>query len=699
LNVSGELRDKDMEHGPTTSDEPISILVVDDLEEKLLVYRSILDELGQHVVTARSGEEALKHVLKTEFAVILLDVQMPGIDGFETASLIRKRRRSMHTPIIFLTAFIDDLRTATGYAHGAVDYISTPVVPEILRAKVRVFVDLYQMTQQVRRQAEAKVALALERSRREAVEVANHRLVLLARAGAILGQSLDYMVTATDVTRLAVPALADHAVVAVRRPGESTWTAVSARRDRDGSVTIEDGRSSVSIRSTQIIEAVLAEERFKPDSQEMILPLRARGTPFGAMILVRHTRQFEDPDVTVAEALAGRAGIAIENARLYQGIETADRQKNEFLSMLAHELRNPLAPIVNAAEILRLSMPDQPQVQWARSVIDRQLNHLVRLVDDLLDVSRITSGKIRLQKAPVNMTDVLSSAVEASRPLIDRAGHQFEEIIATEPIWVFGDAARLTQVVTNLLRNAAKYTDPGGRVSLRLSLENETAVIRVRDTGIGIPPDMLSSIFDLFTQIDRSLDRSQGGLGIGLTLVRRLVHKHGGSVSASSDGPGKGSEFVVRLPTIPSPDERERSQIRQDGDLARNRLCALVVDDHVDSGGSLAMLLRTMCRDVHVAHHGVAGILLAREQLPDVVFLDIGLPGMNGYEVARQLRAMPETEHAVLIALTGYSRAEDQQRSIEAGFDRHLVKPIDSLALRQSLESLAPRSPSRPSPS
>jgi signal transduction histidine kinase len=685
-----------MDHAAPTTDERTNILVVDDLDEKLLVYRSILDEMGQNIVTARSGEEALKHVLKSEFAVILLDVQMSGLDGFETAALIRKRRRSMHTPIIFLTAFNDDMRTATGYAHGAVDYMSTPVVPEILRAKVRVFVDLYRMTQQVKRQAEARVALAQERSRREAAEEANRRLAILARAGAVLGQSLDYHVTATDVARLSVPVLAQEAVVVLLKPGGGEWTTVRARLGAESAIQTEDGRrESLSARQAQIVERLLADEMFEGSSEayELILPLRARVRPFGALILMRKpgAAGFESPDFTVAEALAGRASIALENARLYQDIEIANRQKNEFLSMLAHELRNPLAPILNAAEILRLSVPDQPQVQWARSVIDRQLNHMVRLVDDLLDISRITSGKIRLKMAPVCLSEVLSGAIEASRPVMDRVGHEFDAALPDEPIWVNGDSARLTQIVTNLLNNAAKYTDPGGHIWLSLEREDNMAAIRVRDTGIGIPPEMLASVFDLFTQVDRSLDRSQGGLGIGLTLVNRLVATHGGRVSATSEGPGKGSEFTVRLPTIPAPGATESNEMPRAASSRLKQLSVLVVEDHVDGARSLAALLRMMCREVRIAHQGTTGLDLAFEHRPDAIILDIGLPGMNGYEVARHLRAMPETQNAILIAITGYGCENDQQLSYEAGFDRHLVKPVDIMELRRVLETLAVR--------
>ncbi|HXD87364.1 MAG TPA: response regulator [Urbifossiella sp.] len=678
-----------MDH-PASHEERTSILVVDDLEEKILVYHSILDELGLNIVKARSGEEALRQILKNEFAVILLDVQMPGMDGFETAALIRKRRRSMHTPIIFLTAFIDDVRSQAGYAHGAVDYMATPVVPDVLRAKVRVFVDLHRMTQQVRRQAEARGVLALERSRREAAEESNRRLAILARAGAVLGQSLDYLVTAADVARLTVPDLADSAFLVVLRPGERDWITTSVRQGSNGSAVVEQiDRGELSDRHLSAVERILADKLPEAEGGDLVLPLRARGKPFGALILSRQSGSFDPPDVTVADVLVGRAAVALDNARLYQGIEAADRQKNEFLSMLAHELRNPLAPIVNAAEILRLALPNEPQVQWARNVIDRQLNHMVRLVDDLLDVSRITSGKIRLQRGPVQISEVLSTAIEASRPLIDRAGHQFEIAIPEQSIWVDGDAARLSQVATNLLRNAAKYTDPGGRVCLTVECEGETAIISVRDTGIGIPPDMLHAVFELFTQVDRSLDRAQGGLGIGLTLVHRLVTMHGGTVTAASEGLGKGSEFVVRLPTIPSPHAAEpaatptirREQSRLD------QLSVLVVDDHVDGAGSLAALLGRICREVHVAQTAPPAIDLALTHRPQFIILDIGLPGMNGYELARHFRSRPETRDAVLIAMTGYGGDEDVQRSREAGFDRHLVKPVELVELRRTLES------------
>ncbi|MDB5310551.1 MAG: luxQ 2 [Gemmataceae bacterium] len=674
--------------------EMTNILVVDDLNEKLLAYRSVLDDLGLNVVTARSGEEALGHVLRAEFAVILLDVQMPGMDGFETAAMIRRRRKSAHTPIIFLTAFADEVRVAEGYAHGAVDYISTPAVPEILRAKVRVFVDLYRMTQQVRRQAEERIVLAEERSRREAAEEANHRLAFLAKVGAVLGQSLDAAVTARDAAGLSVPTLAGLAAVVIPQQRQGEWNVTLAREGPDGT-TVEEGigREVLPPDLPGLIDRVLAGDAPvpDPDADVVVLPLRARGRPFGALALARApgARGFGGADLTVAEALASRAAIALENARLYQDVEEADRQKNEFLSMLAHELRNPLAPLQNAAEVIRLKVPNHPQVTWAREVIDRQLKHMVRLVDDLLDVSRITRGKIRLKIEVVNLADVVAHAVEAGRPLIDGAGQQFDLVLPPDPVWVNGDPARLAQVITNLLNNAAKYTERGGHIRLSLGRDDGSAVVRVRDTGIGIPPDMLGAVFDLFTQVDRSLDRSQGGLGIGLTLVHRLVTMHAGTVTAHSDGPGQGSEFVIQLPAVPAPVGRPGMA---DGPVCRTSptsLSILLVDDNVDGAESLAALLRLVGHDVRLAHDGPVAVDAAVGFRPDTVILDIGLPGMNGYDVARRLRATPETAAAVLIAVTGYGRDEDRRQAHEAGFDHHLVKPVEFVTLRQLLATVA----------
>ena len=702
-----------------------NILVVDDLPEKILVYRSILEELGQRIVAVNSGEEALGQVLKTEFAVILLDVQMPGMDGLETAALIRRRRRSAHTPIIFLTAFADEVRAAEGYAHGAVDYISTPVVPEILRAKVRVFVDLYRMTQQVRRQAEERVALAEERSKREAAEQATRRTAFLAEVSRVLADSLDPDTTARSLARQAVPFLADLASVTLAgEPGqpwrtELAWTVPGDAGPVGLRVTRPDTPDD-AIRAA--VERALAggpPEHLDgldipyptapaPAAQVpghvrsvAVVPLRARGRILGALTLAfgPSGRRHGPADRATAEDLASRAAVALDNARLYAEVQEADRRKNEFLSMLAHELRNPLAPIRNAVEVMRHRGPAQPELSWARDVIERQVRHLARLVDDLLDVSRITRGKIRLQPEPVNVAAVVTQAVEASRPVVDARGHALEVALPPDPLWVTGDPARLAQVLTNLLNNAAKYTDPGGRVWLAAERDGREVVVRVRDTGIGIPPDMLSAVFDLFTQMDRSLDRSQGGLGVGLTLVKRLVELHGGTVEARSEGPGRGSEFEVRLPACAPPEKPPAADRLRHPDT---RLRVLVVDDSADAAESLAAVLRLQRHDVRIARDWETVAAAVPEFGPDVVLLDIGLPEVDGYEIARRLRARPDAREAVLVAVTGYGREEDRAAAREAGFDHHLVKPIEFGALQQLFAAVrggAAERPGGPTPS
>jgi CheY-like chemotaxis protein len=378
--------------------------------------------------------------------------------------------------------------------------------------------------------------------------------------------------------------------------------------------------------------------------------------------------------------------VAIDNARLYRDIQEADRHKNEFLAMLAHELRNPLAPIRSAIHLLRRRALDVPDVIWAQDLIDRQVQQMVRLVDDLLDVSRITRGKITLRTEAVDVATVVARAVETCRPLMDERKHELTVSLPPEPVRVEGDTTRLAQVVSNLLNNAAKYTEEGGRIGLTVQQEGGEAVLRVRDSGVGIPADMLSNVFDLFTQVNRSLDRSQGGLGIGLTLVHRLIEMHRGSVRAFSAGPNQGSEFVVRLPALAGQGAEEPSpngtaEPAAPGPTRR----ILVVDDNTDGADSLALVLGLSGHDVRTAYDGPAAVEAATSFLPEVVLLDIGLPGIDGYEVARRLRKHPGLEEILLVALTGYGQDEDRRRAEEAGFDVHLVKPVDASTLSQIL--------------
>jgi PAS domain S-box-containing protein len=389
-----------------------------------------------------------------------------------------------------------------------------------------------------------------------------------------------------------------------------------------------------------------------------------------------------------------RKRLEDELKRRVSELATVDSRKDEFLAMLGHELRNPLAPIRNAVKLMRLRGSDDPELHWARDVIDHQVQQMARLVDDLLDVSRITRGKVTLHKETVDVASLAADAVEISRPLIDARKQDLSVDLPPEPVLLDADPVRLAQVLANLLTNAAKYTGEGGQIRLSVVREGEEAVFRVRDTGIGIPEEMLSCIFDLFIQLDHSLDRSQGGLGIGLTLVRRLVEMHGGRVEALSDGPGRGSEFVVRLPALSA---TRRPSIPTPDGTQSDRACparrVLIIDDNVHSAESLALVLRYSGHAVQTAFDGSSALEAARACPPEVVLLDIGLPDMDGYEIARRLLGAVDQRIELLVAMTGYAEDEARRRSEQAGFDLHLVKPIDPdevLALLASLEWHAP---------
>jgi len=363
-------------------------------------------------------------------------------------------------------------------------------------------------------------------------------------------------------------------------------------------------------------------------------------------------------------------------------LQEADRRKDEFLATLAHELRNPLAPLRNGLQVLKLARPGDAAADDARAMMERQLGHMVRLIDDLMDVSRISRGKVELRRERVELAKLVQQAVETSRPLLEADGHELVVRIPDEPIYVDADVTRMAQVFANLLNNAAKYTEPGGRVTLSVAREDGAAVVAVRDTGVGIPARMLPRVFDLFTQVDRSLEKRQGGLGIGLSLVKRLVELHGGTVEALSDGPGHGSEFRVRLPLVlalaATPEAASHAPAAAPG---RRRV--LVVDDNRDAALSLAMLLRLLGNETRAAHDGIEALDIAASFRPDVVILDIGMPRLNGYETCRRLRERPGGRSVVLVALTGWGADEDRERSRDAGFDAHLVKPVDPEALEE----------------
>ena len=376
-----------------------------------------------------------------------------------------------------------------------------------------------------------------------------------------------------------------------------------------------------------------------------------------------------------------RAELAVRQR--VEELQESERHINEFLAMLSHELRNPLAPIVNALALMREDPGQNPPML---DLLERQVSHLSHIVDDLLDVSRITRGKIRLQMETADLNATVLRALESARPLIDARGHTVELDFCGERLFVEADATRISQVVLNLINNAAKYTPVGGRISISLSRENREAVLKVRDNGIGISPELLPNVFDLFIQGDRALDRSEGGLGIGLTIARRIVEMHGGSIVALSEGPGKGAEFVVRLPVVPAPAAAVPMQKSAQASVHRR---ILMVDDNRDSADSLSILLTAMGHDVRTAYDGHEAIELAARYRPEVVLLDIGLPGKSGFDVARELRNAHDLSKLVLIAVTGYGQDEDRRRAREAGFDHHLVKPVRPAELEALIASLA----------
>ncbi|MCS3744148.1 response regulator [Rhizobium sp. BK661] len=501
--------------------DPVSFLLVDDLEENLISLEALLRREGLRLLKARSGDEALELLLKHDIALALIDVQMPGMNGFELAELMRGNERSRRVPIIFVTAGSPDRSWRfQGYEAGAVDFIQKPIEPDILRSKAEVFFELYRQRQQ----------LAMQRDELEA-----------------------------------------HATA----------------------------------------------------------------------------------------------------------LKEADQRKDIFLATLAHELRNPLAPLRHGLDILNRK-PDSAEAEKIRSTMDRQLSHLVRLIDDLLDVSRVSQGKIELRREPIKVQDIVNLAVEGSRPAIDAAGHRFVADLPSEALWVDGDPARLSQVVGNLLNNAAKYTPAGGRIEITAYRETTEVVIVVSDNGIGIPEHMRSNVFLLFTQVEDHLTRSQGGLGIGLSLSKQLVTLHGGRIEAKAGPTGTGTSFVIRLPLVSAPAETTpEARPSVDETVSEQTGKVLIVDDNVDVAQVVGWMVEEIGYEYHLVHDGREALQAARSFQPDIVLLDIGLPHMDGYEVCRAFRADGEFKDIPIIAQTGWGQSKDKDLASAAGFNHHLTKPVD----------------------
>jgi signal transduction histidine kinase len=527
------------------------ILVVDDNQANLVAVEAALSPLGRKLVFAHSGVEALGKLLEQDFALIILDVAMPGMDGFETAKMVRARDKNRATPIIFVTGMSwQDDAVIRGYELGAFDFLMKPVRPEVLRAKASVFVQLQERTIELKAKADEL---------REAQSRAHEREML-----------------------------------AQRRRFE-----------------------------TEVMERQMAQ------------------------------------------------------------LAETDRRKDEFLAILAHELRNPLQPLQTAVEVLEHD-PDKPVPARIRGIVQRQVHHITRMVDDLLDVARFTAGKLELRRELVKIEDIVDESVTSCRGAIDARKHAIEVVGGKQPAIVNGDAVRLVQVISNLLNNAAKYTDPGGKLVVSWGIEGGNAFVKVTDNGKGIPREVLPRVFDMFVQ-ERVRSSGAGGLGLGLGLVKRLVELHGGTVKASSDGQDRGSTFCLEIPLAAESLAQAFVPSRTQTGPQKKSLRAVVCDDAADLRELVADLLRLRGHDVTVVEDGPSAVKMIIADRPDVALIDIGLPDMDGYEVARQIRRELTDYKPRLIAMTGYGQASDRASAFEAGFDAHITKPASADKILRAL--------------
>lgn len=785
-----------------------NILLVDDNPANVLALRSLLDVLGQNLVEAHSGEEAIHQVQSDDFAVALLDVLMPGMSGFQAAQAIRGNERSRHTPIIFVTANdMERQQLEQGYALGAVDFLVKPLLPVAVQAKVRGFVDLFQDKQRTKQEAEQLRLLVqgtteyaifmLDPQGRIATWNAGAERIKGYKAHEIIGQHFSKFYPQEAIDRgwpehelrvAAAEGRFEDEGWRIRKDGSQFWANVvitalkddhgelrgfskvtrdltdrkraeeSARRlveettarrvAEQNSRLIQEQRERLQVTLTSIGDAVISTDAqgrvdfLNPVAEELVgwkseeaenqnlsdvfrvvhedtrQPVEnpaLRALKDGIVVgLANHSvliardgkeRPIEDSAAPIRDIGGNVVGSVLvfrdisekkrDITRLKQAneaLQRADRRKDEFLATLAHELRNPLAPIRNSLQVLKMPRVDAEMAEQTRDAMERQVQHLVRLVDDLLDVSRVMRGKIELRRERVELATIVARAVETANPLIEAQGHDLEISVAKNSLLLDADPVRLTQVVANLLTNAAKYTEAHGHIWLTATRHGDQALLTIRDTGIGIAPDMLPHVFELFVQADHATTKAQGGLGIGLTLVKSLVEMHGGSVEVHSMGLGRGSEFTVRLPLVAqrqqandSPSNATNQAIPQSG----HRI--LVVDDNSDAALTLSMLLRLQGHEVRIAHDGASALELAPTFHPSVIFLDIGMPRMDGYEVARRIRKSPGLERTILAALTGWGQLEDRRRTAEAGFDHHLVKPPEPHAVEAVIATLQNR--------
>jgi PAS domain S-box-containing protein len=635
------------------------ILVVDDQPANLLSVRAILEPLDQEIIEARSGEEALRQLLAHDVAVVLLDIQMPGLDGFEVARLIRGREKERYTPIIFLTAFEDHRFTIPeAYDLGAIDYLVKPIIPTILLAKVSFFVELYQKAELLKQYG------AEQREKGRESE---------SRRAAILETALDCIISIDHEGRIVEFNPAAETTFGYRKVdvlGQPMPDLIMPARYR--ALYYKGVKRYLETGEADVLGKRIEITGMRSDGSEF--PVELSIVPHGSKSAPLFTAYLRDITERQKAEEELRSAILREQERAEE-LREADRRKDEFLAMLAHELRNPLAAVANSLQISRLPEIDKESLRWSQEVMSRQVELLTRLMDDLLDVSRITRGKITLKKDIVPLVQLIERAAAAAKPQFEAKRQEFRLMFSEhDGLWIDADPARIEQILGNLLTNATKYTQEGGQIGVSVEQDGNEAVVRVTDNGIGISAEMLPHLFDPFAQAENALDRAHGGLGIGLTLVRSLAEMHGGSATAHSSGLSRGSEFTLRLPLAAAPTEAAVNGSTEISEAGRR---ILVVDDNQDAAMTLSLVLEVHGHTTRLTCSGRDALTAVKEFEPEVVLLDIGLPEMDGYEVARRIRRMERGHEMCLVAITGYGQPDDRARSREAGFDFHLVKPVD----------------------
>ena len=656
-----------------------SILLVDDYPANIMALEAVLAPLGHTLVRATSGEEALKAVLQHELALIIMDVQMPGLDGFQTAALIKTRDRSRHIPIIFLTAISKDAaHVFQGYAHGAVDYLMKPYDPQILRSKVSVFVELWQRGELLK-EREAKLR-ELERERLERESAARYAALIETMPQCVL---------------------------ALRPSGEpwfcnSVWQSYAAL---DLPATVARGWELVHEDDRLAARQQWNRARRGGEPAQGELRLRRARDGVHRWHLV-HVMPQRDGHGALGGWIITATDVHDEKEARHE-VERASRAKDEFLATVSHELRNPLNAILGWTRMLRAGKLDAERSARALETIERNATMQASLVEDILDVSRIITGKLVLKVGAVDLCAVVSSALETVRLAADAKQIRVDLDLDDGLDLAAGDPERLQQVVWNLLSNAIKFTPRGGTVTVRTRRDGEQVELSVRDDGQGIAPDFLPFVFDRFRQADSTSTRVHGGLGLGLAIVRHLVELHGGTVAVTSDGLGKGATFTVRLPLRAASSASMSSSLMGSAGEADSTASTsapplgaatqlggvdvLVVDDEADARELLAALLEHHGATVTAAASVEEALAALAERAPDVIVSDIGMPGADGYELARRLRALADDElrRTPAVALTGFARPEDGVRAADAGFDAHLAKPVDPVRLVSLLERVA----------